>query len=247
MAIIEGRGGSSLYQQKKAKKKKKKRIKMARKLVTVANSNSVVSEQFRTIRTNITFSMPDKEIKTILVTSATPGEGKSTNVANIGVVFAQEGKKIVIVDADLRKPTMHYTFLLQNARGLSNLLTRQLTMLEVVNRTDIPNLFVLTSGPIPPNPAELLASKTLDSVMEELKKEFDIIIFDAPPILSVTDAQILSNKCDGTLLIVNSGAVENSSVIKAKASLESSKATILGVVLNNYKLPRSQYYEEYYR
>ncbi len=143
---------------------------MARKLVTVANSNSVVSEQFRTIRTNITFSMPDKEIKTILVTSATPGEGKSTNVANIGVVFAQEGKKIVIVDADLRKPTMHYTFLLQNARGLSNLLTRQLTMLEVVNRTDIPNLFVLTSGPIPPNPAELLASKTLDSVMEELKK-----------------------------------------------------------------------------
>ncbi|MGE7093361.1 CpsD/CapB family tyrosine-protein kinase [Lysinibacillus sp. NPDC048646] len=220
---------------------------MARKLVTVANSNSIVSEQFRTIRTNITFSMPDKNIKTILVTSATPGEGKSTNVANIGVVFAQEGKKIVIVDADLRKPTMHYTFLLQNVRGLSNILTRQSTMLDVINRTDIPNLFVLTSGPIPPNPAELLASKTLESVMEELKKEFDIIIFDAPPILSVTDAQILSNKCDGTLLIVNSGAVENSSVLKAKASLESSKANILGVVLNNYKLPRSQYYEEYYR
>ncbi|QDQ03412.1 CpsD/CapB family tyrosine-protein kinase [Lysinibacillus fusiformis] len=220
---------------------------MARKLVTVANSHSIVSEQFRTIRTNITFSMPDKDIKTILVTSATPGEGKSTNVANIGVVFAQEGKKIVIVDADLRKPTMHYTFLLQNTRGLSNLLSRQSAILEVVNLTDVPNLFVLTSGPIPPNPAELLASKTLDSVIEELKKEFDIIIFDAPPILSVTDAQILANKCDGTLLIVNSGAVENSSVIKAKASLESSKANILGVVLNNYKLPRSQYYEEYYR
>ncbi len=220
---------------------------MARKLVTVANSHSIVSEQFRTVRTNITFSMPDKDIKTILVTSATPGEGKSTNVANLGVVFAQEGKRIVIVDADLRKPTMHYTFLLQNARGLSNLLTRQMSVLEVVNSTDIPNLFVLTSGPIPPNPAELLASKKLDSVMEELKKEFDIIIFDAPPILSVTDAQILSNKCDGTLLIVNSGAVENTSVIKAKASLESSQANILGVVLNNYKLPRSQYYEEYYR
>ncbi|MGN4126119.1 CpsD/CapB family tyrosine-protein kinase [Lysinibacillus sphaericus] len=234
-----------MFQQKKAQKKK--RVKMARKLVTVANSHSIVSEQFRTVRTNITFSMPDKDIKTILVTSATPGEGKSTNVANLGVVFAQEGKRIVIVDADLRKPTMHYTFLLQNARGLSNLLTRQMSVLEVVNSTDIPNLFVLTSGPIPPNPAELLASKKLDSVMEELKKEFDIIIFDAPPILSVTDAQILSNKCDGTLLIVNSGAVENTSVIKAKASLESSQANILGVVLNNYKLPRSQYYEEYYR
>ncbi|EON73378.1 CpsD/CapB family tyrosine-protein kinase [Lysinibacillus sphaericus] len=234
-----------MFQQKKAQRKK--RVKMARKLVTVANSHSIVSEQFRTVRTNITFSMPDKDIKTILVTSATPGEGKSTNVANLGVVFAQEGKRIVIVDADLRKPTMHYTFLLQNAKGLSNLLTRQLSVIEVVNSTDIPNLFVLTSGPIPPNPAELLASKKLDSLMEELKKEFDIIIFDAPPILSVTDAQILSNKCDGTLLIVNSGAVENTSVIKAKASLESSQANILGVVLNNYKLPRSQYYEEYYR
>lgn len=117
---------------------------------------------------------------------------------------------------------------MQNTRGLSNLLSRQSAILEVVNLTDVPNLFVLTSGPIPPNPAELLASKTLDSVIEELKKEFDIIIFDAPPILSVTDAQILANKCDGTLLIVNSGAVENSSVIKAKASLESSKANILG-------------------
>lgn len=228
-------------------KKKKKLVTMARKLVTVANSHSIVSEQFRTIRTNITFSMPDKEIKTILVTSATPGEGKSTNVANIGVVFAQEGKKILIVDADLRKPTMHYTFLLQNARGLSNVLTRQFTFPEVVNSTDIPNLFVLTSGPIPPNPAELLASNVLGSLIEELKREFDIIIFDAPPILSVTDAQILSNKCDGTVLIVNSGVVENTNVIKAKASLDASKANILGVVLNNYKLPLGQYYEQYYR
>ncbi|MFJ7950619.1 CpsD/CapB family tyrosine-protein kinase [Lysinibacillus sp. NPDC096418] len=235
-----------MFQPKKAKKKKKKFVKMGRKLVTVANSHSFVSEQFRTIRTNITFSMPDKAIKTILVTSATPGEGKSTNAANLGVVFAQEGKRIVIVDADLRKPTMHYTFLLQNARGLSNLLTRQFTISEAVNSTDIPNLFVLTSGPIPPNPAELLSSNVMGAVIEELKKEFDIIIFDAPPLLSVTDAQILSNKCDGTLLIVNSGVVENESVKKAKSSLEASKANILGVVLNNYKIPHNQYYDQYY-
>ncbi|WP_054550538.1 CpsD/CapB family tyrosine-protein kinase [Lysinibacillus capsici] len=229
------------------KKKKKKLVKMARKLVTIANDHSFISEQFRTIRTNITFSMPDREIKTILVTSATPGEGKSTNAANIGVVFAQEGKRVVIVDADLRKPTMHYTFLLQNARGLSNLLTRHFTISEVVNNTDIANLYVLTSGPIPPNPAELLASTLMGNVIEELKKEFDIIIFDAPPLLSVTDAQILSNKCDGTLLIVNSGVAENESVLKAKSSLEASKANILGVVLNNYKMPLHQYYEQYYR
>jgi len=105
----------------------------------------------------------------------------------------------------------------------------------------------LTSGPIPPNPAELLASTLMGSVIEELKKEFDIIIFDAPPLLSVTDAQILSNKCDGTLLIVNSGVAENESVLKAKSSLEASKANILGVVLNNYKMPLHQYYEQYYR
>lgn len=233
-----------MSQEKRANKKNLR--KMGRKLVTVGNRNSFVSEQFRTIRTNITFAMPDQEIKSILVTSATPGEGKSTNVANLGVVFAQEGKKVCIVDADLRKPTMHYTFRLQNIRGLSNLLTTQYDLSDVLNSTDISNLFVLTSGPIPPNPAELLSSKAMDSVIRQLINDFDMIIFDAPPLLSVTDAQILSNKCDGTLLIVNSGAVENASVLKAKISLEASKANILGVVLNNYKIPLGEYYDQYY-
>jgi len=233
-----------MSQEKRGNKKKLR--KMGRKLVTVGNRNSFVSEQFRTIRTNITFAMPDQEIKSILVTSATPGEGKSTNVANLGVVFAQEGKKVCIVDADLRKPTMHYTFRLQNIRGLSNLLTTQYDLSDVLNSTDIFNLFVLTSGPIPPNPAELLSSKAMDSVIRQLINDFDIIIFDAPPLLSVTDAQILSNKCDGTLLIVNSGSVENASVLKAKISLEASKANILGVVLNNYKIPLGEYYDQYY-
>ncbi|MFJ7730362.1 CpsD/CapB family tyrosine-protein kinase [Lysinibacillus sp. NPDC097231] len=227
-------------------KKHKKFIKRNRKLVTVANTNSIVSEQFRTIRTNITFSLPNQEIKTILVTSATPGEGKSTNVANIGVVFAQEGKKVLIVDADLRRPTMHYTFRVQNTKGLSNLLIGKYDVLEVVDSTEIPNLFVMTSGPIPHNPAELLASKTMDCIMVELMRAFDIILFDAPPVLSVTDAQILANKCNGTLLVVNSGAVERTNVIKAKERLEASKAKILGVILNNYKLPHSLYYDQYY-
>jgi len=228
------------------KRTKKSGRKMGRQLVTVGNRNSFVSEQFRTIRTNITFAMPDQQIKSILVTSATPGEGKSTNAANLGVVFAQEGKKVCIVDADLRKPTMHYTFRLLNIRGLSNLLTTQYALSDVLNSTDIPNLFVLTSGPIPPNPAELLSSKAMDGVIRQLINDFDIIIFDAPPLLSVTDAQILSNKCHGTLLIVNSGAVENASVLKAKNSLEASKANILGVVLNNYKIPLGEYYDQYY-
>ncbi|MEG0259979.1 MAG: CpsD/CapB family tyrosine-protein kinase [Lysinibacillus sp.] len=225
------------------KRKQRKLSTMARKLVTVSDSKSIISEQFRTIRTNIKFSMPEQNIKTILVTSSIPGEGKSTNAANLGVVFAQEGKRVVIVDADMRKPTLHHTFGILNVNGLSNVLTRQQEHFEVIQETSVEGVNVILSGPIPPNPAELLSATNMDRLLLELSKDFDIIILDAPPLLSVADAQILSNKCDGTLLVVNSGVVENVSVLKAKAILETSKAKILGVVLNNYKLPRNHYYQ----
>ncbi len=228
----------------KSRKKKKmlKLSKKARKLVTVTDTKSIVSEQFRTIRANITFSIPDQELKTILVTSSTPGEGKSTNAANLGVVFAQEGKKVLIIDGDMRKPTLHQTFKTFNNTGLSNVLAKKVSFDEGVQETFIVGLYVMTSGPIPPNPAELLSSKAMDALILEAKKDYDIIIFDAPPLLSVSDAQILSNKCDGTLLIVDSGAVEKEVVRKATAILSTSKARILGVVLNKYVVPRNQHY-----
>ena len=231
----------------RALKKKNRKSTTARKLVTVTDSKSIISEQFRTIRTNISFSLPDQDVKTILITSSIPGEGKSTNAANLGVVFAQEGKRVLIVDADMRKPTLHYTFALFNSVGLSTLLARQSEYQHVIQETPIVGLFVLTSGSIPPNPAELLASKTMDTLFSELQEHFDIIILDAPPLLSVSDAQILSNKCDGTLLIVHSGVVEKEEVLKAKAILATSKAQILGAVLNNYKMPkkRKEYYQYY--
>ena len=228
----------------KSRKKKKmlKLSKKARKLVTVTDTKSIVSEQFRTIRANITFSIPDQELKTILVTSSTPGEGKSTNAANLGVVFAQEGKKVLIIDGDMRKPTLHQTFKTFNNTGLSNVLAKKVSFNEGVQETFIVGLYVMTSGPIPPNPAELLSSKAMDALILEAKKDYDIIIFDAPPLLSVSDAQILSNKCDGTLLIVDSGAVEKEVVRKATAILSTSQARILGVVLNKYVVPRNQHY-----
>jgi len=228
------------------KKKKKPVQTVARKLVTKVNPKSVVSEQFRTVRTNINFSMPDKDLKTLLFTSSTPGEGKSTSAANVAIVFAQDGKKVLLVDADMRKPTMHYTFHTTNSTGLSNLLTRKWELKDVVIETEIEGLHIVTCGPIPPNPAELLGSKTMDTLMEELIAGYDIVIFDAPPILSVTDAQILSNKCDGTILVLNSGSTEKASVVKAKEALVSSKANILGTLLNNFVLEKDHYYYQYY-
>ncbi|MFJ7970210.1 CpsD/CapB family tyrosine-protein kinase [Psychrobacillus sp. NPDC096389] len=231
-----------------ARKKSKKNTMQtaARKLVTSVNTKSIVSEQFRTLRTNINFSMPDKELKTFLVTSSSPGEGKSTVAANTAVVFAQEGKQVLLVDADMRKPTVHYTFHLSNTLGLSNLLTRQEKIADVLRPSEIENLKILTSGPIPPNPAELIGSKTMEKVMEELKKDFDVIIFDAPPTLSVADAQILSNKCDGTILVLNSGETEKAGIVKAKEALVSSQANIIGIVLNNFQLQKDHYYYQYY-
>lgn len=232
----------------KSKKKKSKLAAMGRRLITVSDSRSIIAEQFRTIRTNIKFSMPDTDLKKILVTSATPGEGKSTNAANLGVVFAQEGKKVLIVDADMRKPTLHHTFGIFNTVGLSTILSRQSELNCTIQETPIVGLFVLPSGPIPPNPTDLLLSKTFDTFIEEMENTYDIIIFDAPPLLSVSDSQVLSHKCDGTLLIIHSGVVEKEDVLKAQSILTSAQAKVLGVILNNYKMPkkRKDYYH-YYR
>lgn len=229
------------------KKSKKKSIQtVARKLITDVNPKSVVAEQFRTIRTNINFSMPDAEIQTILFTSSSPGDGKSTVAANTAVVFAQEGKKVLLIDADMRKPTVHYTFHLTNTIGLSNVLVRQASLEETIHHSSIDNLDIITCGPIPPNPSELLSSKSMDGIIEEAKSLYDMIIFDAPPVLSVTDAQILANKCEGTILVISANKTEKESILKAKEALVNSQATIIGTVLNNFVLDKDHYYYQYY-
>ena len=227
------------------KKKKQTFARTMRSLITKTNPKSPISEQYRTIRTNILFSVVDCPLRSLMVTSSAPAEGKSTTVANLAVVFAQQGKKVLLVDADLRKPTVHYTFRKDNHVGLTNVLTKQAPFQAAVKETDVDNLFVLTSGPIPPNPAELLGSSAMEELLAEAYKQFDLVLFDTPPVLAVTDAQILANQCDGTILVVHSGKTEIEAAQKAKELLINAKGKLLGVVLNQKKQKESSYYYYY--
>lgn len=228
------------------KQNKRKQI-TGRKLITRDNPRSIVSEQYRTLRTNINFSMTDRRIQTLLFTSAVVGEGKSTTAANVAIAYAQEGKKVLLVDADMRKPTMHYTFQRTNTIGLSNLLTGQWKIKDVLKPTDVDGLHLVTCGQIPPNPAELLSSSYMNRLIIEMKSLYDIIIFDAPPVLLVADSKILANKCDGTILVIQAGKSSKGSVIKTKDALIASKANIIGTVINKYKYENNNYYHQYYR
>ncbi|MBN8201828.1 CpsD/CapB family tyrosine-protein kinase [Bacillus sp. NTK034] len=229
----------------KKKQKKMLRDNNKRKLVTISSPKSPVSEQYRTVRTNIQFSSVDQDLRSILVTSAGPGEGKSTTVSNLAVVFANQGKRVLLVDADLRKPTAHYTFDVNNITGLTNILTKSATFDKAVSSTREPNLYVLTSGPVPPNPAELLGSKAMEEFLVQAYKEYDLVLFDTPPVLAVADAQILANQCDGTILVARSGETEIDQAVKARELLNTTKSKLLGAVLNNKKLESSQYYYYY--
>ena len=223
---------------------KKRLLDSKRKLVAKHDPKSPISEQYRTIRTNILYSSIDEEIRSIMVTSAGPGEGKSTTTANLAIVFAQQGKTVLLVDADLRKPTVHYTFNLANTTGLTSFLTNQVELLEAVNKMD-DNLYILPSGPIPPNPSELLGSRAMQNFMEVALEEFDLVIFDTPPVLAVTDAQILSNLCQGTVLVVGSGKTEKDALLKTKELLTATNGKLLGVVLNNKKPDKNGNYYYY--
>lgn len=224
------------------KPKKDKKLSKPRMLIAKVKPKSPVSEQYRTIRTNILFSAVDEELQTLMFTSTAPGEGKSTTAANMAVVFAQQGKKVLLVDADLRKPTIHYTFNTMNIYGLTSVLTRQTTLEDAVENVGVENLSILTSGPIPPNPAEMLSSKTFEKFLENARKKFDLVIFDTPPILAVTDGQIIANKCDGTILVVSAGKTEKQQAQRAKELLEKAKGKLLGAILNNKKQSQNHYY-----
>lgn len=216
------------------------------RLIAKTAPKSPITEQYRTIRTNIQFSAVDTPIRSLMVTSAGPNEGKSTTASNLAVVFAQQGKKVLIVDADLRRPTLHFTFGFTNTIGLTNVLTRQIHINESIRTTDVENLYFMPSGPIPPSPAELLGSATMDQLISDLYEMFDLVIFDVPPVLAVADAQVLGNQVDATILVVSSGLTEREGAIKAKEILEQTKSKLLGAVLNNKEEDRSTHYYYYY-
>ncbi|MFD1772539.1 CpsD/CapB family tyrosine-protein kinase [Paenibacillus rhizophilus] len=217
-----------------------------RHLITVTNPRSTVSEAFRALRTNIDFSSVDDKIQVIMVTSSGPEEGKSTVTANLAAAYAQADKKVVLIDADMRKPTGHRTFSLSNRYGLSSLLSQQANLDEVIQGSEVPNLSIITSGPIPPNPAEMLASNRMSAVLQELRQRFDIILIDTPPLLAVTDAQIMATKSDGVIMVVSYGRVKRDIAVKAKANLDRVGCRVLGVVMNNVKRKASEGYYYYY-
>ncbi len=225
-------------------RKKKQTKNDNRNLVAHLKPRSPISEQYKTIRTNIQFSS-DLGIRSIVVTSSGPEEGKSTTAANLAVTFAQQGKKTLLIDGDMRKPTVHYTFHGENQRGLTSVLTKRFELMQCIQGTEVENLSIVTTGPVPPNPAELLSSQTMKDILNEAMEKFDMILIDSPPVLAVTDAQILANICDGTIFVIQSGETPIDAARKAKELLLAANAKLLGAVLNQKKAQESHYYYYY--
>lgn len=216
-----------------------------RQLIVQEDAKSPIAEAYRTMRTNIQFAKVDGDLRVIMFTSAGPGEGKSTTTANTAVAMAQAGKKVIIVDCDLRKPVQHKIFGKRN-RGVTNILVEDRPVADLIQDTGIDNLQVLTSGPIPPNPSELLGSAKMRDIIDGLKGLADIVIIDAPPTVAVTDACVLAASVDGILLVLGAGDVRPEMAQKAKELLLKANGHILGVILNKVEIEEEHAYYYYY-
>jgi len=216
-------------------------------LVVPRDPKSPVAEAYRVLRTNLQFTSVGSDISTFIVTSAASSEGKTTTLANLGVTIAQAGKRVILVDTDLRRPSLHKLFGLPNSIGLTSmLLDETLGVQDVIMPTEIPNLRLLTSGPRPPNPAELLASRRMDEIIAALETEADVAIFDTPPVLAVTDATVMSTKVGGVVMVVEMGQTRTEICRRAVETLRQVEARILGVVMNKISRKRGGYYYYYY-
>ncbi|MDK0822888.1 CpsD/CapB family tyrosine-protein kinase [Clostridium perfringens] len=202
---------------------------------------SIAAESYRVLRTSLEYSSIDKELKHIVVTSSEPGEGKSTVVCNLSSVIAQNNKKVIILDCDLRRPTIHKKFGISNSIGLTEYIVGKNDLNSIIQELN-ENLNIITSGRIPPNPSEVLSSKTMENLLKVLSERYDYIILDTPPLTVVTDSQILAGKCDGTILVVRAEATSKESIIKAYKELEKVRANVLGSVLNGIKGNNKNYY-----
>ena len=212
----------------------------------IHNSKSLVSESFRTLRSNLQLSEFGKNLKVIVITSSNPNEGKSEVSINLAACLAQQGKKVIIIDADMRKPTQHKLTELNNTEGLSTFLLKK-SGVNPINHLTINgvNLYVLTSGPIPPNPSEMLASSVMKQSLKAFEDLYDYVIIDTPPLLAATDAQILASIADATLLVVDIKKSKRRQVTEAKRRLDHVGAKLLGVVMNKVDLYKDTYYYYY--
>lgn len=219
-------------------------------LVAYTEPKSAAAEAYRALRTNIQFASPDNPVHVLLATSTSPDDGKSTTIANLAITFAASGSPTVLVDADLRRPHLHKIFGLSNEAGLTTWVSDMARAGEgaavpvPLQDTPVPNLKVLASGPVPPNPAEILGSQRMADLISTLRESYEYILFDTPPIIAVTDAAVLAPRVDGALLVVNAGKTRRDLAIKARDRLHQVNARVLGVVLNNATIDKSAY--QYY-
>lgn len=218
-----------------------------RKPIAQTNTRSPITESYRNVRTNIQFASVADTTKVILITSTVPSEGKTSTSSNLAIVSAQAGKRVLLIDADMRKPQIHQAFQISNLAGLTSLLIKEHTFAEAVIESETPGLFILPSGPIPPNPSEILSSQLFSDFIEQCQTEFDLVIIDTPPVLTVTDALVANRVADGVLFVIDSQRTNRVHVKKAVHALQQIDARILGVVLNRMKRSKGDlYYYQYY-
>lgn len=205
---------------------------------------SIAAEAYRSLRTNIQYSSFDKKYQTLLITSSNPGEGKTTVAGNLALVLAQGESKVLLIDCDMRRSSLHKRFRISNTYGISDLLVGKQKFEEASYKYN-DNLTILPGGKIPPNPAEMLASKAMTAFLEEMKKHFDYIVLDTPPLQAVSDAQILSTKVDGSIIVVRAGVTKKDAVNNAVSIIKKVNGDIIGTVLNAAENKKDKYYYYY--
>jgi capsular exopolysaccharide synthesis family protein len=219
----------------------------SRDLYVHQHPTSRIAECCRSLRTNILFSAADRQIKTIVVSSANPREGKTTSVIYLGTTMAQSGQRVLLIDTDMRRPRLHVSLKVSRQTGLSNLIVGDEDYDSVIRTTDIPNLFVLPCGPLPPNPAEILMTHRFETVLAELAKRFDLIILDSPPMNVVTDAVVLSKQSDGVILVAHADKTLRDELKRSAKQIKAVSGKIFGVIVNAIEPDeRSGYYYSYY-
>lgn len=219
---------------------------IAKNLLVMNDPKSIISEAYRMLRTNLQFMGVDKPIKTVAITSSNPGEGKSTIISNLAASFATTGDRVLLIDGDLRRPRINKFFHLENHIGLSSFLAGDLLLEKVIQETGVPGLDIITSGPVPPNPAEILGSAKMKEFLGKVSSSYDLVLIDTPPVNTVADTSILSTRVDGMILVVEAETTSREAVLLAKQQLKKVNARILGVVLNKVKKTGKGYYYYYY-
>ena len=213
----------------------------------VSHPKSSVAECCRTVRTNLLFMSPENPARRLLITSASPQEGKSTVVINLGITMAQSGSKVLLLDTDMRRPRLHKAFGIQRGTGLTTAILGEAEIQEVIRSSDVPGLDIAPCGPIPPNPTELFHTERFSSIIKELSQTYDRVLFDSPPVAMVADPLILSSMIDGVVLVIKGASTSRDMIRRALKQLKDVNARILGAVINDLDLESREYGYYYYR